>query len=251
MYCPPQPQCPPQPPQVQCPPRPPPVQCPQPPPQVICPQNPPQVQQPSCPPAQPCPPAYCAWEVPTSDLPPQTTPTLKILIKQSNSDFEITYNTQLSDTIENIKQAIQNAEGIPVEKQILVFDGQPLNNDKALFYYNIQAESIIYLELVDESEFLPTASVDDVDDSSNFGSQTTDEAESQTTDEAESQTTGEIDSQTTIENETQADEQEVSETSGKPASQSGFNFQINLGSDIGINGQLSLDSGLKLNSTLN
>jgi len=60
---------------------------------------------------------------------------------------EIEMDIELTDTIQRIKERVEEKEGIPPVQQRLIFAGKQMNDDKIARDYNIEGGSVLHLVL--------------------------------------------------------------------------------------------------------
>jgi hypothetical protein len=72
---------------------------------------------------------------------------MQVFVKNISTGKMITLELETSDLVENLKQKIQEMEGIPTQSQNLFFGGEKLMDGRTMSDYNIQKESTLHLVL--------------------------------------------------------------------------------------------------------
>lgn len=70
-----------------------------------------------------------------------------IIVVEDMQNRNVSLTVDGSDTIENLKDMIEESEGVPAEMQRLIFSGKQLQDGHNIADYNIQNGSFIHLVL--------------------------------------------------------------------------------------------------------
>ncbi|PHJ17993.1 ubiquitin family protein [Cystoisospora suis] len=71
----------------------------------------------------------------------------QLQVKTMSGKTVVIDNVRESDTIKELKERVEQREGIPVDQQRLVFNGRQLENSKTVKEYNLSENSVVHLVL--------------------------------------------------------------------------------------------------------
>ena len=69
---------------------------------------------------------------------------MRLVVKKLLSEERIILDVNISDSVDSVKQIIQNIKGIPFNKLQLVFEMNLLENGQTLAYYHLKDGYAIY-----------------------------------------------------------------------------------------------------------